>query len=153
MGEFGWSASSVIWNLTNHQAELSFATLRWDKLSQSGPTDEQDFVRLNCFVISDLCDSVDGWIRSGASDTLSPWSPRCQAPPTAEGSLMMAAPDLCPINISISAAQNKPPLFTTCFRAKTPNARCQWRGNSLNFELWQILCISSHFPVKYPNRF
>ncbi len=59
---------------------------------------------------------------------------------------MMTAPDLFPVNISISAAQNKPPLFTTCFRAKTSNVCC-WGVNPLNFELWQILCISNYLPA------
>lgn len=92
--------------------------------------------RLNCLVISALCKSVDGWTRSSASDTLFPRSPRCQASPTAQGSLMMTAPDLCHINISISTAQNKPPLFTTCFRSKSiHSAHC--RGSRCT-RLWVV---------------
>lgn len=54
--------------------------------------------------------------------------------PQQKGSLMMAASDLCPVNISILAAQNKPPLFTTCFRAKTSNTCCLLGSQST--EIW-----------------
>lgn len=85
VSESGSCASSV-WIIGN-QTELR---RRWGKVSFPNRVQlmrRRTYLRLNCFVISALCKSVDGWMWSSASDTLSPESPRCQAPPQSAGAV------------------------------------------------------------------
>lgn len=146
-----WQGVNLSWAMLRlHRGKISFYNLIVLTSRTLG--------RLNCFVISALCKSVGGWMWSSASDTLFPSVPQVSGP-THSTQHTGRFDDDCPRPlprqyISISTAQNKPPLLTTCFRATPSNACCRG-GESIHwiFELWQIPCTSNHLWAKHPHRF